>query len=311
MSGAENASGNMGAAMTDGVVTFQLESTALRGRLARLGPELDGILGRHAYPAPVGRFLAETLTVAVLLSSMLKYEGVFTLQARGDGPISLMVADVSSEGRVRAYAQFDPAKFEGERGVRMEEDYEIAPAAALLGKGHLAFTVDQGDDTDRYQGIVELYGKTLADCVQHYFRQSEQIDTAVAIMAEHREAGWVAGGMMLQRMPEEGGTPLASNDADGWRRAMVLMTTVTGAELLPGDVSPEQALYRLFHEEGVRVWPAKSLTFGCRCSDGRVRAMLAGMAKEDVEHMKVDGVIEVTCQFCSSVYRYDDEALKG
>ena len=205
----------MSGLLSDYIRPFQIEASGLRGRLVRLGPELDGILSRHAYPAPVARFLAETLTLATLLSAMLKYDGVFTLQGKGDGPLKLLVADVTSEGKMRAFAQYDAAAFEGEHAARMTEDAELAPAAALLGKGYLAFTVDQGENTERYQGIVELYGKTLADCVQHYFRQSEQIDTGVAVAAELTEAGWRAGGVMLQRMPEEGGTaPILSSDPD-------------------------------------------------------------------------------------------------
>lgn len=295
--------------LNDFIRPFHFESSNLRGRLARLGPELDGILHRHAYPAPVARFLAETLTLAALLSSMLKYDGVFTLQGKGDGPIRLLVADVTSQGAMRAYAQFDPQAFEGEKGARMTEDAEIAPAAALLGKGYLAFTVDQGEGTERYQGLVELYGKTLADCVQHYFRQSEQIDTGVAVAAELTEAGWRAGGVMMQRMPEEGGAPIASDHEDDWRRAMVLLGSATPKELVGLGVLGDDLLYRLFHQEGVRAAPAKSLAFGCRCSDARVRGMIRGLARDDIDHMKVDGVVEVVCQFCSTAYRYDDAAL--
>jgi molecular chaperone Hsp33 len=301
----------MSGLLSDYIRPFQIETSGLRGRLVRLGPELDGILGRHAYPAPVARFLAETLTLATLLSAMLKYDGVFTLQGKGDGPLKLLVADVTSEGKMRAFAQYDAAAFEGESGARMTEDAELAPAAALLGKGYLAFTVDQGENTERYQGIVELYGKTLADCVQHYFRQSEQIDTGVAVAAELTEAGWRAGGVMLQRMPEEGGTApiLSSADEDGWRRAMVLLSSATPQELIGASVAGDDLLYRLFHQDGVRAYPAKLLSFGCRCSDERVRGMLKGLARDDIDHLKVDGKVEVSCQFCSTVYRYDDAAL--
>jgi molecular chaperone Hsp33 len=301
----------MNGLLSDYIRPFQIETSGLRGRLVRLGPELDGILGRHAYPAPVARFLAETLTLATLLSAMLKYDGVFTLQGKGDGPLKLLVADVTSEGKMRAFAQYDAAAFEGESGARMTEDAELAPAAALLGKGYLAFTVDQGENTERYQGIVELYGKTLADCVQHYFRQSEQIDTGVAVAAELTEAGWRAGGVMLQRMPEEGGTApiLSSADEDGWRRAMVLLSSATPKELIGASVAGDDLLYRLFHQDGVRAYPAKLLSFGCRCSDERVRGMLKGLARDDIDHLKVDGKVEVSCQFCSTVYRYDDAAL--
>lgn len=293
--------------MNDLVQPFQIESSHLRGRMVRLGTEIDTILTKHAYPEPVARFLAETVTLAVLLSSMLKYEGVFTLQTKGDGPISLMVADVTSAGDIRAYAQFDEAAL-----AKAADDVAIAPAPALLGKGHIAFTVDQGADTDRYQGIVELYGKTLADCVQHYFRQSEQIETGVTVAVERDEEGhWRTGGIMLQRLPEPNTPGPATDTEDDWRRAMILLTTVTSEELTAPELLPSQVLMRLFHEDGVRVWSPNMLRFGCRCSRDKVSGMLSRLPRKEVESMKVDGVVEVTCQFCSTAYRFDDAQLKA
>lgn len=299
-------------AVDDLVQPFQIEASHLRGRMVRLGPTLDEILARHAYPDSVARFLGETMTLAVLLSSMLKYEGVFTLQTKGDGPIRLMVADVTSVGDVRAYAQFDE-----EALAKAGDDVEIAPAPALLGKGYIAFTVDQGPHTDRYQGIVELYGKTLADCVQHYFRQSEQIDTGLTVQVGRTAEGhWRAGGVMLQRLPEqqpsaEHGLPLSSDAEDGWRRAMVLMASATSGELLDPNLRANDLLFRLFHEDGVRVWPPSHLRFGCRCSRGRVVDMLSSLPRAEVESMKVEGrdEVEVVCQFCSTAYRFDEAEL--
>lgn len=291
----------------DLVQPFQIEASRLRGRFVRLGAELDGILSRHAYPDPVAHILAETLSLAVLLASMLKYEGIFTLQTKGDGPVRLMVADVTSVGDVRAYAQFD-----ADAVAKATDDAAIAPAPALLGKGHIAFTVDQGAHTDRYQGIVELYGKTLADCVQHYFRQSEQIDTGISVAVDNPDGVWRAGAIMVQRLPEEGGVPAPASDTeDDWRRAMVLLTTLTGDELSNPGLSPSDVLFRVFHEDGVRVWPARPLRFGCRCSRERVEGMLAQLPRAEVEDLKLDdGRVEVVCQFCSSAYHFDDADLQ-
>lgn len=297
-------------AVDDLVQPFQIEASHLRGRMVRLGPTLDEILARHAYPDAVAKFLGETMTLAVLLSSMLKYEGIFTLQTKGDGPIKLMVADVTSVGDVRAYAQFDEEELR-----KAGDDVEIAPAPALLGKGHIAFTVDQGQNTERYQGIVELYGKTLADCVQHYFRQSEQIDTGVTVTVGRSDQGhWRAGGIMLQRLPEQqpgAAAQLSSDSEDGWRRAMVLMASTTSDELLDPDLRANDLLFRLFHEDGVRVWPPSHLRFGCRCSRERVVTMLSNLPRAEIETMKVEGgnEVEVVCQFCSTAYRFDDADL--
>ena len=300
-------------AVDDLVQPFQIETSHLRGRMVRLGATLDEILQRHAYPDAVAAMLGETMTLAVLLSSMLKYEGIFTLQTKGDGPISLMVADITSVGDIRAYAQFNEAAV-----AAAAKDVPIAPAPALLGKGYIAFTVDQGPHTERYQGIVELSGKTLADCVQHYFRQSEQLDTGLTVQVGRTDEGhWRAGGIMLQRLPEQqpqmdGTAPQLSSDAeDGWRRAMVLMASTTTDELLATDLRANDLLFRLFHEDGVRVWPPSHLRFGCRCSRERVVTMLSSLPRAEVETMKVDGTdeVEVVCQFCSTAYRFDESEL--
>ncbi|SMH57095.1 Hsp33 family molecular chaperone [Azospirillum agricola] len=294
----------------DLVLPFQIEASRLRGRMVKLGPAIDEILTRHDYPPTIARFLAETAALAVLLASMLKYEGIFTLQTKGEGAVKMMVADVTSVGDVRAYAQFDAAEL-----AKAERDVDIAPAAALLGKGYIAFTVDQGPDTDRYQGIVELYGKTLTDCVQHYFRQSEQIDTGLTVAVDRATnpdgtpGGWRAGGIMVQRLPQEQGV-LASDDEDDWRRAMALMASVTGEELLDRDLPAADLLYRLFHEDGVRTYAEHGLRFGCRCSRERVETMLQSLPREEVQELKIDdGRVEVTCQFCSTDYHFTDADL--
>src|SRR6185312_696753 len=158
----------------DLVQPFQIEPFALRGRLVRLGPAIDSILTRHAYPGPVAAMLGEAIALAVALAGALKYEGVFTLQTKGDGPIKLMVADVTTAGAIRGYAQFDAGRIAASAASG-------APVPRLLGAGYLALTVDQGEHTERYQGIVELQGGTLAECVHHYFRQSEQVEAALKV----------------------------------------------------------------------------------------------------------------------------------
>ncbi len=294
----------------DFVLPFQIEASRLRGRMVKLGPAIDEILTRHDYPSSVARILAETATLAVLLSSMLKYEGIFTLQTKGEGAIKVLVADVTSVGDVRAYAQYD-----AEELAKAERDVDIAPAAALIGKGYIAFTVDQGGDTDRYQGIVELYGKTLTDCVQHYFRQSEQIQTGLSVSVDRAvnpdgtPGGWRAGGVMIQRLPQEPGVQASEKDED-WVRALALMSSVTGDEMLDVGLTASTLLYRLFHEDGVRIYDEHGLRFGCRCSRERVETMLASLPRAEVQELKIDdGRVEVTCQFCSTDYHFTDTDL--
>ena len=241
-------SSSHGAAPDDLVQPFQIDPFALRGRLVRLGPAIDRILSQHAYPEPVAAMLGEAITLAVLLAGALKYDGVFTLQTKGDGPIRMIVADVSTDGAVRGYAQYDAAKLDvvlaGAGSVEAGTAELSVPR--LLGKGYIAFTVDQGEDTDRYQGIVELSGATLADCAQHYFRQSEQIQAGIKLAVARTGPGgaWRAGGLMLQRVPPEGGYGVIADDIeDGWRRSMVLMSSATPGELVdPGSVAAPAAV---------------------------------------------------------------------
>jgi molecular chaperone Hsp33 len=300
----------------DFVQPFQLDRSRLRGRLVRIGPLLDTILNRHAYPEPVARLLGETIVLASILAAALKYEGIFTLQSKGDGPVSLTVADVSGSpasaghvGRhvVRGYAGFDPDRLQAE-GV------DGQPARQLLGRGYLAFTVDQGQHTDRYQGIVELLGDGLDDCVRHYFHQSEQLATGLRVSVARDAAGqWRGAAIMLQALPEDdaGRHPdrKPSDLEDDWRRAMLLLSTCSEAELLDRSLPANALLYRLFHEEGPRVYARHCLEAGCRCSQQRVEQMLRGLPQAEVAEMTVDGQVVVSCEFCNSAYRFDPDQL--
>ncbi|MGK9165399.1 Hsp33 family molecular chaperone HslO [Inquilinus limosus] len=282
----------------DLVLPFQIEASGLRGRLVRFGPLLDDILGRHAYPEPVAHLLAETVVLTALLASALKYDGVFTLQAKGDGPVRLLVADVTTDGAVRANAMFDATRLSG----------AATTVPALLGRGHLAFTVDQGSDTERYQGIVALSGETLWECAQHYFRQSEQLQAGLRSAVRHGEAGWRGGGIMLQRLPDPE-KQVPTDREDDWRRAMVLLGSATDAELTEPGLSGEALLYRLYNEDGVRVFPTQPMRFACRCSRERVASMLKSMPKAEIESLAVDGRVEVACEFCNTRYDFDRDQL--
>jgi molecular chaperone Hsp33 len=293
----------------DLVQPFRIDPFALRGRLVRLGPTIDRILSQHTYPEPVAAMLGEAITLAVVLAGALKYDGIFTLQTKGDGPIRLMVADVSTAGAVRGYAQYDAAKLEAAlSGVGAE-----APSVpGLVGSGYIAFTVDQGEDTDRYQGIVELTGSTLAECAQHYFRQSEQIQAGIKLSVGRAGRGgtWRGGGLMLQRVPPEGGFGVIADDVeDGWRQAMVLMSSATAEELVDPDLPPHGLLFRLFHEQGVRVYQTHPLEARCRCSRERIEGILRLFPTAELEDMRKDGVTTVTCQFCNQSYLFDEADL--
>jgi molecular chaperone Hsp33 len=285
----------------DLIQPFKIEGQDVRGRLVRLGPLVDSVLSRHRYPETVAALLAEMLALAAALAAALKYEGVFTLQTKGDGPIRMMVADVTSAGDVRGYAQYD-----GERLAAMgaAAGGAVRSVPRLLGAGYLAFTVDQGQHTERYQGIVELAGATLADCVHHYFRQSDQLDAAVKIAAGRAGEGWRAGALMLQRLPTTAGA--ADEAEDGWRRLLAFMASSTADELLDASLRPADLLYRLFHEDGVRVFTPADLQAGCRCSRERVERVLRSLPEAELAELTVDGAIAATCEFCSAVYRFSE-----
>lgn len=301
----------------DLIQPFQVERYGLRGRLVRLGGVASDVLSRHDYPEPVAVMLGQMMAVAAILAGALKYEGVFTLQTQGDGPIRLMVADITSTGDVRAYAQFD-----AERLARLSAsspDGAVGDSVPhLLGNGYLAFTVDQGPDTERYQGIVDLDGATLADCLHHYFRQSEQIDAAIKVAVSRNPAaagasaeqtgGWQVSALMVQRLPKAG-APRQEEQEEGWREAVILMGSATNQELLDPRLHPDTLLYRLFHEPGVRVYKPTVLQSACRCSPARVSLMLRSFPKDEIQSMMVDDKVVVTCEFCRRTYSYDQDEI--
>ena len=288
----------------DVVQPFRIERSGLRGRMARLGPALESILVPHRYPASVAGLLSETVILAAVLSSALKYDGIFTLQTQGDGPINLMVADVTSGGDLRGYARFS------RRRVAEAEAALGGPVPRLLGSGHLAFTVDQGPDTERYQGITDLAGATMTDCANNYFRQSEQMESAIvlATSAGDEEGPIRAAALTLQRLPPEAG---ADRDqlVEEWRHAVILMSSITATELLDGGISPRQILWRLFHDDGVRVYKPRPLHHACRCSRAKVDQTLRSFPRKEIEAMAVGNVITVTCEFCKADYVFDQAAL--
>lgn len=302
----------------DLVLPFQIDAYGLRGRLVRLGGALDAVLTRHDYPAPVAQLLGEALVLAAALAATLKYDGVFTLQTKGDGPVGMMVADVTTAGAMRGYAQVDRAKLAAAL-ARPGPGPAAAPLGdpvpRLLGAGHLAFTVDQGPDTERYQGIVELSGATLSDCIHHYFRQSEQfqaaINLAVGVTAGTQPGGrpaWRGGALMIQRLPDPQEADAEAQE-EGWRSAMALMASGSRRELLDPGLTPQQLLFRLFHQGGVRVYRSKPISDSCRCSRHRVIGMLRGLPRAGLAELKVDGALLVTCEFCNRRYRVADDDL--
>ncbi len=298
----------------DLVLPFEIKPLGVRGRLVRLGAAVDDILHRHDYPPAVSAVLAEAVSLAAMLGAMLKFDGKFILQTKTDGPVDMIVADYVAPGRIRGYARFDRARVAALANPSQ---------ADLLGKGYLAMTVDQGPDMERYQGIVPLDGDDLTAAAHGYFEKSEQIPTRIRMAAgplmQRGSTGesWRAGAVMVQHLPREGGAsplPTHSGDApegadaapqehDDWVKARLLLDTAEAHELLDPQLSAEELLYRLYHEDGVTVYPATPLARYCSCSQDAITRMLARFPAEDQEDMVDNGEIAVTCEFCSTTYR--------
>ncbi len=302
----------------DSVLPFAVDALDVRGRAVRLGPLADAVLARHDYPAPVARVVGEALALTALLGSALKDAGRFQLQTKSDGPLGMIVVDYEASGAMRGYARFD------------EEVVAAAIAAgetstgALLGAGHLAMTVEQGVANTRYQGIVALQGQSLEEAAHGYFQQSEQIPTRIRLAVGEVLGGgeghaWRAGGVMVQFLPTSpdrlrqadidpgdapaGYVPDVVSEDDAWVEARSLVETVEDHELLDPTVGSERLLYRLFHERGARVFDPVALRDECRCSRDRVQAMLSRFSPQERRDMVADdGMIGVTCEFCSRRY---------
>jgi molecular chaperone Hsp33 len=300
----------------DFVLPFQIESSGARGRLVRMGPAISTVLGKHDYPEPVSNLLGEAMTLTAMLGASLKFDGKFILQTSSEGPVSFLVAHYYAPGNIRGYASYDESAVDAVAGSASEQ-------ARLLSQGHLAMTIDQGPEMERYQGVVPLEGSNLAEAADLYFRQSEQLPTFIKIaIARHYEGGkedqpgswsWRAGGLMVQKLTSEGGLARSNgHDAeDAWVRARLLAATVEDHELLDPMLEPERLLYRLFHEERVRAFDATALSAFCRCSRERVEQMLDNFSAEDIADMAEDGLVKVTCEFCNSEYEFTVDELLG
>lgn len=324
----ESQLGELGFAGDDMVVPFQVDALDVRGRTVQLGPLLDTILSRHDYPEPVARLLAEVVVLTALIGTSLKFEGKFTVQTKSDGAVDLLVADFATPDALRGYARFDAEALEAAVAEGRTEPEQ------LLGAGILAFTIDQGSYMQPYQGIVQLDGSSLEDIATTYFRQSEQIPTAVRLgvaklfdrddNGERRES-WRAGGLVAQFLPQEpermrqpdlpGGdgddSELSHDVDDAWNEARALVETIDLDEMTDPEVGAERLLYRLFHERGVRVYPAQAVYDRCSCSRDRILGVLKGFTAEEIDESTAeDGKITVTCEFCSTAYEYTPDEVK-
>ena len=285
------------------ILPFHLDERPVRGRLVRLGPLADALLSRHDYQPEIAKLSGEAMALTAGLAAALKFEGSFSLQAKGDGPVSLFLADCTNAGALRGYAKVNQESLAG---------LETLNAATLLGKGYLAFTCDQGPDMDRYQGIVAIEGETLTDMTGEYFRNSEQLDTYVKLACAETPNGWRASALLMERVAGAGWLDQQMDQEqqqEAWQTATILARTISNEELLDDTLSGEQLLHRLFHAEGLRLDRPKPLSYGCRCSRERLLNVLGGFSTDDLDHMADAGTITMTCEFCNYDFRFDRNAL--
>jgi molecular chaperone Hsp33 len=288
----------------DIVLPFRIEGTSLSGRLIRLGAAVDRVLRAHNYPLPVSMLLGETVALAGLIGSALKFDGTLTLQAQGDGPVSMLLANHRSPGQLRGYASFTQNHVALAKAIPSD-------LGLLLGSGHFALTIDPTDTKKRYQGIVPLEKNGLSACAIGYFTRSEQVPTLLRTAVgphyqlQRKDKQWRSGGIMIQRMAREGGKNTAARDEDNdWRRISRLLDTVEDHELLDPMLSPEQLLLRLFHDDRVRVFSPQSLEFACSCSRERIKSVLLRFNRDSLREMLVNGTISARCEFCNRGYDF-------
>ncbi len=282
---------------------FHLDGRPVRGRLVRLGPLADALLSRHNYALPVGRIVGEALALTAGLAAALKYKGSFSLQAKGDSVVPMLLADCTDDGQLRGQARVEHEAL----AKLMAVDHD-PPAAGLLGKGYIAFTCDQGPDMERYQGIVSMDGIHLADMTQSYFRTSEQLQAHVRLACARTENGWRASALILERVAGGGGLPEDSSPEEqdeAWKTAVLLASTLKDAELLDDGLPAPRLLHLLFSAEGLVVDQARALSYGCRCSRAKLSGVLGGFSDEDLDEMAQDGAITMTCEFCNHDFKFD------
>jgi len=288
--------------------SFQIEGWPVRGRLVRLGEAVDTIISAHNYPEPVAALLGEACALAALVGSSLKFDGRLIVQAQGDGPVRYVVADYDTSGTLRGYCRFDE-----EEVAAASTGFSRPGAQTLLGKGVFIMTLDQGPDFDRHQGITPIEGESLSLCAEHYFAQSEQVPTkvrlAVGQITTDSGTGWRAGGAMIQMVA---GDASRGSTEDVWDRSRALFHTLADDELIDPTITPQRLLFNLFHEDGVRLETPLGLSAVCRCSEERIVGVLGSFSQAERDNMiEDDGMIRVTCEYCSTIYELSpDEAAR-
>lgn len=302
----------------DFVLPFDIAKAGVRGRLVRLDASSTRALSAHVLPEPAARVTGELVALGALLGTALKLDGRLTIQTKGDGPLDLVTADYygADENRHRGVRGF--ARLDAERFAALEQ----AGFDSLAGKGVLAITIEPRTGGKTYQGIVELSQEGIGASAETYFSQSEQLPTVIRLaaaplyVAGDKQAHWRAGGIMLQMTPTAAGAaaaesaPEAKAGNDDWDRLSLLLKTVEDLELVDTSLAPETLLWRLFHEDEVRVSPPEPVIFRCDCDTSRIAGVLKNYTAEERHGLAdEDGIIRARCEFCGKTHEIGPEKL--
>ncbi len=286
----------------DFAASFQIEGRAVRGRTVRMGAgSITPILARHDYPAHLASLLGEAVVLAALVGASLKFEGRILVQAEADdGVVRMLVGEYSTRGGVRGYARYDSEAWETLDRVNKGKAPHIPQLFGRTGRLGLILIQDN-PNIQPYQGIVPLTRGTLAQCAEDYFAMSEQVPTRVRLSVEETASGdWVAGGMMIQRVA---GDETRGDTEEDWREAEALFATLTAGELADPTLPASELLYRLFHEQGVRLEDGVAVTDHCTCNEERLVQTLRQMPDAALHDLvEADGTLAIDCQFCARHY---------
>ncbi len=273
----------LAASEQDKISRFLFDKANIRGEIVRLNKVWNTMQANHQYPPLISQYLGEAVAASVLLSATLKFEGSMTIQATGDGALTLMVVECRNDFGVRAVAKYQQP---------LPDNMDIK---ALLGDGNLVITIEQAKTKERYQGIVPLEGDSIAEFLQAYLIRSEQLETRIFLASDHHSVG----GLLLQQLPGQ------SDDEDNWDRITHLGNTIKTQELL--ELDTQEILHRLYHEEDIRLFDAQDIYFQCSCSQEKVSNMLRSIGQQEASDIiKEQGNISVDCEFCGKKYRFDE-----
>ncbi|MFT4089926.1 MAG: Hsp33 family molecular chaperone [Asticcacaulis sp.] len=287
------------APIRDYAARFVLETLPVHGRLVRLDDALNEILSAHDYPAPVANLLAEACVLAVLVGSALKFEGRLIMQAQGDGAVRYVVADYDTSGTLRGFCRYDEGELNSLINANAAEFTSLG-AQDLLGKGTFIMTLEPDNGGERYQGVTPIEGESLSLCAEYYFAQSEQVPTQIKLAAAHEDGRWRAGGAMIQALA---GDDSRGDTREAFTHVRALFATLGEDELTDLSLDAERLLYRLFHEDGVRLSPPQAVTRQCRCSQEKVEELVKSFSNDDQADMiEADGKVHITCEYCSTTY---------